>query len=235
MDQDIWSSAWPLYTPPLSHYGVASHDDVVIPPTDEPLLLQDAIDHVRALNTNEDGYLTHLIAVVRRWMEYKTQRALMPQTHEIVMDRFPRRAAGVIGGWHSGMIRVTSPPCLSIVSITYLDTTGMLQTLDPTTYDVDIPIGPRAGYARIRPLPRQHWPETQRGKMDAVRVRFTCGYFIASSPPTSPPDIAVPEDLRHAMLMILAELYKQRSDSMPTGNTPAVLRSRDLWSSYRVY
>ena len=24
MDQDIWSSAWPLYTPPLSHYGVAT-------------------------------------------------------------------------------------------------------------------------------------------------------------------------------------------------------------------
>jgi uncharacterized phiE125 gp8 family phage protein len=230
---DVQPTSWPTNAEPPWRHGVEAHEDLVTPPTSEPITLDDAIVHLRALNTNEDDYIDRLCSVVRRAAEFYTRRAIMPQTWALVMDRFPRRHGwgASFGLSHSPLIRVGHPPVTSIVSITYVDVNGAPQTLDPSQYEVDLPKGPYAGYARIRTAPGVTWPDTMRHVFDAVRVTFTAGYLDTS---LTPPVPDVPEDLVHGMLLLMGELYKTRSLSTTTP-TPALISARWLWSPYRVY
>lgn len=232
---DVFPSDWPINAEPLWRFGVSSHDELVTEPTAEPIDLDVVRDlHLRGLNgASEDEYIAPLITVSRQEAEYYTRRAIPPQTWALVLDKFPRRQGSGPPGWNrSAVIRVPRPPVIAIRSITYYDTDGVLQTLDSSTYQTDLPKGPYAGYGRIRPVPGQWWPETQRHRLDAVRVTFDCGYVNAT---VSPPVPNPPANLLHGMLLLIGELYKVRSESVPTGNTPALIRAKNLWSKYRVY
>lgn len=215
-----------LLTPELANWPLGARLEMIEGPAAEPITLAEALDHVRALNTQEDDYLTRLITVVRRQAEYTTRRALMPQTLALVMDGFP----------HGCAIRVPRPPTIAIASITYLDDGGSptRQTLDPAIYQVDLPHGPYAGYGRIWPVPDQAWPATAPYTMNAVEVTFRAGYVDPAG--GSPEQPAVPEDLVHGMLLMLGELYKSRSLSIPGSvSSPTVIQARNLWAPYRVY
>lgn len=216
-----------------SWHGIDARVDLITPPTGEPMLWEEVTDHLRAMNTEDAAYIQRLIPVARRALEYATRRSFMPQTLQLVMGGFP-------GSWSwpgvfrhgSALIRVPRPPIISIDSIVYLsDGSPSEQTLDAARYQVDLPYGPNAGYGRIRPVAHQCWPQTVCHTFDAVRVTYQAGYVDRSSPPQP----NMPADLKHAMLLVIGELYKSRSESVPVGNAPALIRARSLWAPYRVY
>lgn len=138
-----------------------------------------------SVNTTDDPVLVMLAASATRRAETVTRCALVTQTWDLTLDCFP--------GW---TLTVPKPPLRSVTSITYADSNGVLQTLDPSQYVVDIKSEP----ARITPAFGLVWPIT-RPEMNAVTVRFVCGFGAASD---------VPADVKHWMQMRLSTLEINR-------------------------
>ncbi|MES2126655.1 MAG: hypothetical protein V4463_05230 [Pseudomonadota bacterium] len=138
-------------------------------------------------NTTDDPLLSMLIYSARVAAETITRRALVTQTLELVLDRFPC--------WEMSIPR---PALQSVTSITYVDTDGATQVLAPTGYLVD----PSGEPGRLTPAFGLIWPVT-RYQMNAVRVRYVAGYGDAS---------AIPAGIKTWMLMRIATLWENRSE-----------------------
>jgi uncharacterized phiE125 gp8 family phage protein len=93
------------------------------------------------------------------------------------------------------------PPVQSVSSITYTDANGDAQTWSSANYTLSKSSGPHAAPAVIEPVYGVSWPVT-RNVIDAVTVRFVCGYGDAGS--------AVPEPIRAAMNLLITHWYEQR-------------------------
>lgn len=196
--------------------------------TADPLMLEAVRDdHLRSPNgTAEDDYIARLMVTSLRMAERVTNRSLLPTSRRQVMDRFPYE------------IVLQHPPLTAVQSIVYVDTDGVEQTIaggSPEQFWMSAPLGPKAPKGRLRPLYGTCWPST-RCQPDAVRVTYTAGYPLVDPPELADVQVAdVPEDITHGRLLVIAELYKQRSESVHTFNqNPALIRARDLWLGYRL-
>lgn len=197
---------------------------MVTPPTDYTLELPEVRDkHLRVTNgTIEDVYIERLIRVSEAMAERTTRRAHLPQTRALVMDRFP---------WWK--IEVPRPPLIEVESIKYYDADGVLQTLSESSYQVDAPPGPTAPYGEIIPAVGEAWPTTQFGRIDAVTVRFRCGYVDGSSPE----NINIPEPILQGQLLVIGELYKHRALSVHGPGlvqNPTIISAKEMWKEYKV-
>lgn len=166
-------------------------------PAAEPISADELKLQARVEGSTEDALLSVYIKAARRQCESLTQRALITQTWELLLDEFPACS-----------IKLGRAPALSVVSVKYLDaTTGTLTTLDPSSYSVDI----ATPGGRIRPI--NSWPATA-DRPNAVQVRFTAGYGATSAD--------VPEDLRSWVLLTAAYLYAQREAIDTSGKASAL-------------
>ena len=117
-------------------------------------------------------------------------------------------------------------PLLTVVSVGYLDTAGVAQTLPTTDYLVVAPSGDRAGYGRIELAYGKSWPSTL-GQTGAVTIRLTAGYASGSSQPQA---------LRRAQLTLIAHWYKHREAvALGTISTEIALLYASLIDNYRLY
>ena len=142
---------------------------------------------VPAENTTADPELLDLIATARESVELWLNRALIEQTWQITLDGFPP----------CGVIRLPLPSLVSISSVKYLDTTGALVTLDPSTYKVDANAFPGELYLAYG----KAWPSTLPER-NAVQIEFVCGY--------GPGAADVPAMIRAALKLLIADLYENR-------------------------
>lgn len=209
----LGSSAWDV--------GVTWHLEQADASTVYPLDVDFVRDHhLRGANgTAEDDYIDHLIKVATRSAERYMRRPVMPQSFAVVMDDFP------VGAIELPM------PVGAVISITYLDTAGDTQTLDAATYQVSHAqaLGTRRGVISLSD--GASWPATLVSAA-AVTVTFRAGFAQFGSPETA----EVPDDIKQGILLVISELYKQRSESViGPGVAPAVIRARDFWHPYRVY
>lgn len=198
--------------------------DVLEGPATTGLTLASVRDeHLRvATGSVENAYIQQLMLVAYAEAERVTRRSLATQTLALVMDRFP--------SWE---FEIPRPPLQSVESITYIDTDGNPQVLtgSPAQFLVSAPTGPRAVRGRVSPLYGTVWPTT-RMQLDAVTVTYTAGYPDVGSPPL--PDI--PAEIQQGMLLVIGELYKQRSESVEAHfTTRAILSAEALFGGYRVY
>lgn len=183
---------------------------VVTAPAVEPVTLEDAKWHCRA-DDADDTLLGALIVAARESAEHETGRALCTQTRELVLDAFPE--AFVLRG----------APIQSLVSLKYLDTDGVEQTLDPQDTLLDKDSEP--GY--LLPAYGKAWPASYPVP-NAVRVCYTCGYGDAS---------AVPQAIKQWMLLAIGAMYAQR-ETIIVGTISASLPDRfwhRLLDPYRLY
>jgi uncharacterized phiE125 gp8 family phage protein len=100
-----------------------------------------------------------------------------------------------LGIWPRRRILLERPPLQSVVSITYVDTTGATQTLDPSQYQV-------GAYKKLGAIEEAYsctWPAV-RCQMDAISVQYTAGY--AGN---------IPETIRQAILLLAGHFYENRS------------------------
>lgn len=198
-----------------------SHLELVTPSDEQTLTLAFVRDqHLRSPNgTAEDAYVQTLIATSQSLAERITRRAILTQTWRLVLDRFPCAGAALV---------IPRPPLQSVTSITYVDPEGVEQVWggSPRPYTVTAPSGPTASYGAVTPGYGETWPET-RAETRAVVVEFVAGWEDVD---------AVPPDIIHGQLLVIGELYKQRSESVHAFNqNPALIRARDLWLNYRVF
>jgi len=176
--------------------------------------------HLRSPNGSaEDEYIQHLMRVSYREAERVTWRSLIPQGRTMVLDRFP------------SAIALPHPNLLSVDTIDYVDSDGVDQQLSgsPEMFLTVAPSGEKATAGYVTPLYGETWPST-RFQAGAVRVTFTSGYPIVDGV------AAIPEDITHGRLLLIGELYKQRSLSVHAFNqNPAIIQARGYFMRYRAY
>lgn len=223
--------------------------DVVTPANPLDLLPIDFVRdaHLRAPDVDgvEDEYIGRLIKSAYSTAEHDTRRHLLPTGLAYVATAFGYAAATMPCGPRgitSNRIVLPGPPLIAVTSVEYVDQDGQEVELDSGAYTVVAPKGPRAEHGYIVPNPmRSAWPQTSRDVPDAVTVSYTAGYEApVGSPVGSPipvlPDTGVPQDVVSGMLLLIAEMYKQRSESVAgIATTPAAIRAKDLFLRYRVY
>lgn len=158
-------------------------------PASEPVSVTEAKSHLRVIGTDEDTYITHLIKVAREKVERDTRRAIITQTLELQLDRFPS-GQGVIALPYAA-------PLQSVTSVTYTDVAGDATVLSTSDYESDIDVDP----GRVRPVSAKTWPSTDNA-LGAVRVRYVCGYGLAGT--------SAPSTLLHAVYLLVEHWYCNR-------------------------
>jgi uncharacterized phiE125 gp8 family phage protein len=166
---------------------------LVTGPASEPLTTAEAKlqSRVDSDQTAEDALIDEYVAGARQHFERQTGRQVITATWQVTLDRFPAGRTP---------IRLPKPPLLSVVSVTYTDTSGTTQTWSADDYQAVAPSGPYAAPGLLFPKPLKSYPSTYSGPA-AVTVEFTAGYGAAA---------AVPEVVKDALRSIVADLYLNR-------------------------
>lgn len=175
---------------------------LVTAPTIEPVTVEQAKDQCRIDHANEDALLEDiLIPAAREAAEAFTRRAIMKQTWDWKLDRFPCEHP-----WE-----LPKAPLLSVTSISYVDGDGTTQTWSSTEYAVNAPAGPRAMPGTVALAYGYGYP-VHRSQPNAVTVRYVAGYSSSATAATA--RAAVPAAIRQAILMTVAESYARRENTV---------------------
>lgn len=173
---------------------------LVTGPAVEPLTVAEFKAQARITSTGEDStVLQPFIMAARQYAEKSLSRQLITATWDLRLDFFPRRRFGIRFNDYAqfSAIEIHKCPVQSVTSVKYTDTAGVEQTMDPSTYTVDVHDEP----ARITPIFGTYWPIARRIP-NAVTVRFVAGYGDSGSD--------VPENLRRWICLAGATLNENR-------------------------
>jgi uncharacterized phiE125 gp8 family phage protein len=179
-------------------------------PASTPVLLADAKAQCRAADfIDDDDTLTRLIDVATQHLDPSKHgwlgAALMQQTWTLYLDRFPLQHGGAWGTpqWHpnnrNSAIELPFPPLVSVTTVKYYDTSGTLQTLASSGYQVTGVGAWRK--AKLFPSPNGSWPSVQTDRREAVQIEYVCGHAAATD---------IPASAKHAILMLIGHLYENR-------------------------
>lgn len=136
--------------------------------------------------TEDDALVVSFIrAAVEHAQDYQS-RKFITQTWELVLPAFPA----------SGVIQLPFGKLQAVISVSYRNTSGNLQTLPDTAYQVDT--SGILGKLALDTIP------STASVSDAVRIQFICGYG------DNPGD--VPEVTRTAILFIIKQWYDKRGE-----------------------
>lgn len=201
---DSWGWQQPWVTP--SRPGtIRWAARLVTAPATEPAALADAKLHLRVDTPDDDPLIQNLIQSAREYIEARTGMALVSQTWVLQLDRFPRfdrvelwPAPGV----PLGAILLPRNPVQSVSSIVWIDQNGASNTVDPSTYTVDLTSNP----ARIACTFNQSWPNVSSpglAMMGGVQVTFVSGYASLAQ---------IPSNLKTALHLMVGHWYINREE-----------------------
>lgn len=145
---------------------------LITAPAEDPVSLAEARLWCRVDDgyTADDADLTMLIQSARVRAEHETGRSFLSTTWEQVFDAFP-----------AVELELAAQPVQSIVSVQYINSAGVLTTLDSAAYVLDDVTSP----AFVLPAVGYSWPATL-DTINAVRVQFVQGWASASNPLCAP-------------------------------------------------
>jgi len=187
-------------------------------PEDEPITLAQAkgqclIDE--DITQFDEQFENIVIPAARERAEIATWRQMLTARWTLKLRRFPC------------VIELPKPPLQEVISITYVDSAGVVQALDTDDYVVTRPTGPRPRRGRITPTYGTSWPSV-RDQIDAVEVTFDAGYGDTGD--------SVPPLLRQAMLLDLGALYAHREELVAQPGLSALLQlPKGAFSIYRSF
>ena len=181
-------------------------------PTVEPLTTVEAKAHLRLEIDTDDAPVQILISAARRFVEHATGRSLITQTWTLYDDCWPECEP----------IRLPRGPVIAVSSVKYYDSDNVLQTMASTDYLVDVTCDP----ARVALLPTAVWP-TAYPRINAIQVAYTAGYGATAA--------SVPEDLKHALKLLVGHWYENREGVITGTISKALEFSIDaLLDGYRI-
>ena len=198
----------------LDHFGLK----LITPPATEPLTIGDGSGtdvkpwlRIDSDDTSQDALLATLITGARERCERVAGIALIAQTWQLTLDRFPGGYAGTLPGdpitaggdyWRLGLdsdprcIRLPRPPLQSITSLTYLDGNQTLQSLtEGTDFQVDADSEP----ARILPSYGNYFPYAI-AVLGSITVTYVAGYTT------------VPNEIIMRLLTHVAYCFREREN-----------------------
>jgi uncharacterized phiE125 gp8 family phage protein len=157
-------------------------------PSFEPLTLAELKAHCRVDDATDDTLITSLGIAARQYVENRTAHILCGRAFYLEASSFPTGNDPLV--LPIGAVQ-------SVSSITYVDTSGAVQTWSSGDYRVQTNLL----QARIRPaLTVSAYPATAIVD-DAVRLSVVAGYANAA---------AVPEMAKHAIRLLVAHWYENR-------------------------
>lgn len=164
---------------------------LVTGPTEEPLSVDEAREHLRS-DPDDDTYVALLVSAVREVFEMETGRQLMTATWRLKLDAFPKGREP---------IELPRAPLQSVTSVTYLDTDGVTQTWSDTEYTVDAPAGDTPLPGRVYPSLDENYPTVTGHVPDAVTIEYVAGYESRA---------VVPDGIKATLLLMIGDLYENR-------------------------
>lgn len=177
--------------------------------TVNPISLEEAKEHLRVEDDDEDTLIELLIGAATKHSEKFMGRALYAQTWDLYVDQFPGE-----GDVYPDVIKLPLSPLLDVVGVFYRDASDVEQEFAAASYLVDEASEP----ARLVLGNSGSWPTTRDGA-NAVRIRFRAGYVDNA---LSPAVGAVPDDIRSAILLYLGSLYAHR-ETVVIGQTATAM------------
>ena len=165
----------------------------VITPAVAVLTLAQLRMHLRLIGEPhpEDTLLLANLAAAVQFAEHYTARSIGAQTLELALDAFP-----------AGPIELKQGPVASIISIRYIDSAGVEQTLASSAYALD-------DYGLEHwAIPVDGWRATG-SVANAVKVRYVAGN--------------VPPAVQSALLLTVADLYENREQTSLSKGACALL------------
>ena len=157
----------------------------------------DAKTYMRVDHSDDDELIEAFIDAVTAQIEgrYGTLgRAIRLQTWDYVLECFPDRC-------RDQSIELPLPPLIDVITVSYTDAAGDVQTFETGEFEVDINSVP----GRVRPVNGGYWPIANLYQYDAVRIRFLAGYI--------PED--VPANIKLAIKIMVEDLYENRETVSP--------------------
>jgi uncharacterized phiE125 gp8 family phage protein len=184
-------------------------------PSTWPVSLADVKAHCRVDLSDDDALLQTLLEAATEMAEQATGRALMTQSWELTLDAFPPTRS-----IYSEALVLTRVPVQSIVSLSYTDESGVIQTLLPVDYLLNN--CDDFGFATVVPAFATLWPSEA---LD-VKLRFVAGFADAS---------LVPASIQQWIKLQVAAMYEQREAESAQRGSPIKLGFVDaLLNRYRV-
>lgn len=185
--------------------------DIVEGPELEPLEVEEANEHLHV--SGQDEYVTSLIKVARKSIERYLQRTLITTTYIAYADKW------------EGEFKLPFPKLQSVETVKYYNSNGTLTTLTEDDYYWVVTSGEPGIIKRKYDVV---YPELNLGMPDAIEIEYTAGYGDEAE--------TVPEDIRHAMKLLIGNYYEQRSDIV-VGSTASRIPNyiTDLIHSYKIY
>lgn len=160
----------------------------------EPITLAEAKKQSRVEIPDDDDLIADFIATARGLFEDETSRSFIDTAWRLTLPWFPSDS-----GYHYHNIpgiKVPRADFRSVESITYIDTLGVVQTVDPSAYSIEV-----GAPGWIWPAYGTTWPATMSFP-GSVTIDFTVGY--------GPTAADVPEAVRTAVRLMVAHLYENR-------------------------
>ena len=178
------------------------------PPAAEPVTLDEAKAHLKVDTSDDDALIASLITAARARAEWHTGRAMMTQSWTLWLDAWPS----------GGIVEIPLPPLQSVTQVQTYALDDTMSVLDPSLYQVDVASAP----ARLALKGIFAPPLANLRAIDAVAVEFTAGYGDAS---------AVPQPIKQAILMTIADLCSHRGDEAALVGPQA----QALLAPYRIF
>lgn len=151
---------------------------IITQPPVEPVTVFDVKQQLGITDAVSDDLIARRITQARQWAESYTARSFISQTLEIRRDCFDE------------IIELEAPPIVSVISVKYINESGILTSVVTTDYVLDdYPLVPF-----VRPAYGVSWP-TPRSEKNAVRIQYVAGYGAEGT--------TVPGLIREAIILIV--------------------------------
>lgn len=208
-------------SPEYPQSGVTPYRSLVkyTEPAAYPVTLAEAKVQCRVDTSDDDTYITSLVAMATEYVENVLDISLISQTLEARYDCFPL--------WE---IILPRPPMASgTVTVIYRDEAGADQTITSASgaFQADY----RATPGRIYPVYEGVWPAV-RGDENSVTVRWPAGYGASGA--------NCPSTTKGLILLLVAHWYEMRqpvvagfSQVLPVPLTFNTLLAASGWGGYR--
>jgi uncharacterized phiE125 gp8 family phage protein len=165
---------------------------LVTAPTLEPVSVPEVKDHLRVDHNYEDELIANLVASCREQVEQITNRAIMTQTWDYHLDRFPDK----------DYIALPFGNLQSVTHVKHKDSSGVETTMTVSTEYLVETNGERHG--RIVLPYGVTWPSGPFYPSNPITIRFVCGWTSA---------LLVPKRIKQAIKLLCAAQYEARGDA----------------------
>lgn len=162
-------------------------------PTVTPISLADVKDQLRITASDEDDYLTALIASAVSFVDARgvLGRAMISQKWGQSLQ------------YPSGRVYLLMTPVNEVTAIKYYDADNVQQTATLSDYRLIA----NGSWAYVEPVSGASWPAAFN-RPDAVTIEFMAGIGETADD--------IPADLRHAMLLLVSHWYQNRETTSDT-------------------